>query len=170
MREKGTSKVDDRGKEYEAFKSIEKLIFDMNHTVDAAVVEGPHDMKTLRLMGYKRPIIPCSKLSPSRIVDQIAKRYMIVVVLTDFDSKGEVMGERLESLLKDRGVRVDRSSRRHFRRLLRRIDLDTIEGIYRLKMKLFHSNRSHHNSSHDLDCSAGCRFTSTYTFTSIVDR
>ena len=141
MKEKGKVEINDRDRKYEVFKNIEKIIFDMNLTVDVVVVEGPHDMKTLRLMGYERPIIPCSKLSPARIVDQIAKRYVNVVVLTDFDSKGETMGERLESLLKVRGVRVDRASRRQFRRLLRRVDLETIEGIYRLKMDLFHRNR-----------------------------
>lgn len=143
MKEKDTSEVDDIDRKYEVFKNIKKLVFDMNLTVDVAVVEGPHDMKTLRLMGYKRSIITCSKLSPARIIDQIARRYVNVVVLTDFDGKGESMGERLESLLKGRGVTVDRASRRHFRRLLRRVDLNTIEGIYRLKMELFHSNRSH---------------------------
>ncbi|MEM3429554.1 MAG: toprim domain-containing protein [Candidatus Bathyarchaeia archaeon] len=143
MKEKDLSEVDDIGRKYEVFKNIETLVFDMNLTVDVAVVEGPHDMKTLRLMGYRRPIITCSKLSPVRIVDQIAKRYVSVVVLTDFDSEGETMGERLENLLKSRGTRVDRSSRRHFRILLRKVGLETIEDIYRLKMELFHSNRSH---------------------------
>ena len=83
----------------ELYRDMEDLASEMNHTVDAAFVEGPHDEKTLRLLGFEKPILKCSKLSHNRLTDLAAKRFSNVAVLTDFDEEGVSLNKNLSRLL-----------------------------------------------------------------------
>ncbi|MGQ9543725.1 MAG: toprim domain-containing protein [Candidatus Bathyarchaeia archaeon] len=130
--------MESRGRKYDVFKRIEKLISDMNYAVDAVVVEGPHDMKTLQVLGYRGPTLTCSRINQARLVNLIAERYRSIVILTDFDSQGRTLSKKLGTLLERRGLVVGHSSRRILQRLLKEVGLETIEGIYRLKIELFH--------------------------------
>ena len=122
---------------YEIYRALEDLASEMNYNVDAVIVEGPHDKKTLKLLGYMKPILLCSKRSHSDLVDLIAEKYLNVVVLTDFDEEGIALNGRLSKLFEKRGVKVDRFYRRRFFKLLREARIVTIEGIYRIKLDLF---------------------------------
>jgi len=124
-------------KKYEIYRALEDLASEMNYNVDAVIVEGPHDKKTLKLLGYMKPILLCSKRSHSDLVDLIAEKYLNVVVLTDFDEEGIALNGRLSKLFEKRGVKVDRFYRRRFFKLLREARIVTIEGIYRIKLDLF---------------------------------
>ncbi|UCH02538.1 MAG: hypothetical protein JSV20_01755 [Candidatus Bathyarchaeota archaeon] len=122
---------------YEIYKELENLISKMNYDVDAAIVEGPHDKKTLKLLGYTKPILICSKRSHNELVDLIAKRYPRIVVLTDFDEQGVILNKKLSDLFEKRGVKVDRFYRTKFLKLLKAVRISTIEGIYSIKHALF---------------------------------
>jgi len=115
---------------HEVFRELEELAFEMNYYVDTVVVEGPHDKKTLKLLGYKKPILTCSKRSHNDLADLVAKKNSNVVILTDFDEQGTLLNRRLSKLFEKRGVKVDRFYRRSFQRLLKKLRISTIEGIY----------------------------------------
>ena len=122
---------------YETYRELEALASEMNYTISAVVVEGPHDKKTLKLLGYKKPILPCSKRSHNDLVDFVAKEYSNLVVLTDYDEEGISLNKRLSKLFEERGVKVDRFYRRRFLKLLKEARVSTIEGIYSIKLDLF---------------------------------
>ena len=122
---------------YEVYQELEDLVSEMNYTVDAVVIEGPHDRRTLNRLGYRKPILLCSKLSHSELIDLISEKFSNVVVLTDFDEEGVQLNRKLSKLLERRGVKVDRFYRRRFRRLLKEARILTIEAIYGLKLELF---------------------------------
>ena len=129
--------TDEECRRYEVYHELEELVSEMNYTVDAVVIEGPHDRRTLNRLGYRKPILLCSKVSHSELVDLISEKFSNVVVLTDFDEEGVQLNRRLSKLLERRGVKVDRFYRRRFRRLLKEARISTIEAIYGLKLELF---------------------------------
>jgi 5S rRNA maturation endonuclease (ribonuclease M5) len=121
----------------EIYREMEDLASEMNYTVDAVFVEGPHDEKTLRLLGFEKPILKCSKLSHNRLADLAAKRFSNVVILTDFDEEGVLLNKKLSRLLETKRVKADSYYRRKFQRLFEEIRITTIEGIYSLKLEMF---------------------------------
>ena len=121
----------------EIFNGLEDLVQEMNLNVDATIVEGPHDKKTLRMLGYEKPIVWCSKTPHNNLPDLIAKRFSSVVILTDFDKEGLYLNKKLTTLLENRGVKVNKFYRNKIQRMLRRINIFTIEGIYNIKKSIY---------------------------------
>lgn len=105
--------------------------------VDAVLVEGAQDEKTLRHLGFKKPIFRCSKRSHNDLVDFIADKFSTIVILTDFDEEGTFLNKRLLTFLEEKGVQVDRFFRKRIFKLLRIVNIFTIEGIYNLSHDLF---------------------------------
>ena len=124
-------------KKHEVYRELKDLINDLNYSVDAVVVEGSHDKKTLKLLGFKKPILQCSKLPHTTITDLVAEKFSDVVILTDFDEEGKLLNKKLTSLLETKGVKVDLFYRRRFRKLLKEVKISTIESIYSIKINLF---------------------------------
>lgn len=129
--------TEEERRKHEVYRNLEELASEMNYTVDAVVVEGPHDKKTLKLLGYNKPIILCSKLPHNEVTDRAAKKFSNVVILTDFDEQGNLLNKKLSKLFETRGVKVDRFYRRRFRKLLKKAKISTIESIYSIKLELF---------------------------------
>jgi len=132
-----TRVTNEERQEHEVFRELEELTSEMNYNVDAVVVEGPHDKKTLKLLGYKKPILICSKPSHNELADLVTKKFSNVVILTDFDEQGTLLNKRLSKLIEKGGVKVDRFYRRRFQKLLKEARISTIEGIYSIKLELF---------------------------------
>ena len=130
-----TRPTQDARRRYETYRELENLASEMNFAVDAVIVEGPHDQKTLRRLGCTKPILQASHRPPSDLVDFTVKHYSNVAVLTDFDEEGINLDRRLSQRFQARGVAVDRFYRRRFRKLLKTAGISTIEGIYTLKLE-----------------------------------
>ncbi len=120
-----------------AYRELEDLASEMNYAIDAVVVEGSHDKKTFKLLGFKKPILMCSKLSNNQLTDIAAKKFSKVVILTDFDEEGIRLNKSLSKLFEKRGIKVDNFFRRKFYKLLKELRMSTIESIYRIKLELF---------------------------------
>jgi len=123
------------------YRELEDLASEMNYTIDAVIVEGIHDKKTLNLLGYKKTIIVCSRRTHHELTDLIAKKFSHVVILTDFDKQGMVLYKKIASFLEKKGVEADRFYRRRFDKLLKTARIATIEGIYKIKLDLFSLHR-----------------------------
>ena len=123
---------------YGVYRALEDAASEMNHAVDGVIVEGPHDKKTLAILGYEGPIITCSgKRSHVELAEFVAKKFSRVAVLTDFDEAGRDLNRRLSKLFEMRQVKVEHFYRKKFQRLFREARIFTIEAIYRLKLELF---------------------------------
>ena len=133
------NKDEDWNKLRELYIELEDLAAEMNYAVDAIVVEGPHDKKTVRNLGYKNPIILCSQISKNKLADYAAEKFANIVILTDFDDEGNFLNKKLLTLFERKRLKVSRFYRRKFYKLLRKARMTTIEGIYNIKLKLFPS-------------------------------
>jgi 5S rRNA maturation endonuclease (ribonuclease M5) len=122
---------------YALYRELELLVFDMNHNVDAVVVEGPHDKRTLKILGYEKPIVLCSKISNTQLADILAHKFSTVTILSDYDEEGITINKALTRLLERRGIKIDRYYRNRIGKLLGETGIRTIEGIYNLKLELF---------------------------------
>lgn len=123
----------------ESFREFLRLVEEMAYEIDAAIVEGSHDEKTLRMSGFSKPIVRCSqtKLSHPELVDHVASRFSSVAILTDFDEKGEEINTKLVAHLERLGVVVGKSYRRRLREIFRGLNIRTLESIYGVKLDLF---------------------------------
>jgi len=119
----------------EKFRKIKDLILEIGSTVDTAVVDGVHDQKTLKHMGFEAPVFTRSELPYIDLADLIAKKFKTVVILTDFDEEGENANRTLSRLLEQKQIKVCRSCRENLEVLLKQEKISTIEGIYGLIAK-----------------------------------
>jgi 5S rRNA maturation endonuclease (ribonuclease M5) len=123
--------VADRSK-FEGYRRIKDCVLDATVEVDAAIVDGVHDRMTLRHLGFSKPVYTRSKYSYRELADRLAKKYSTVIVLTDFDAEGTLANELISRLLEKRNVRVCRACRDAVAAALKKVNVSTIEGIYRL--------------------------------------
>ncbi|RLE53871.1 MAG: hypothetical protein DRJ26_02755 [Candidatus Methanomethylicota archaeon] len=130
-----------RRAEYELMKRIERIMEELNFSVDAIIVEGPHDEKALRRYGYNGLIIRfCNSRKPIyRFTESIAEKFRgkRIAVLLDFDEEGEQISKKLENELEELGVKVFRHVRRALRSILIRENIITIEGLTALRRRAF---------------------------------
>jgi 5S rRNA maturation endonuclease (ribonuclease M5) len=125
--------------EYKLWKDLQEIIREMNDEVDAVIVEGAHDKRTLEKMGFEKPILKYSESRKSDVdfIDFIAARYKRIAILTDYDRSGSFYNRKLSLQLERKGVRVERIFRRKIKEKLQVSGMRTIEAIYSLTRKLF---------------------------------
>ena len=114
-----------------------ELISYIDYISDLAIVEGPHDKKTLRYLGYKGAIIEVSKKTLDDLIKVIEDKYNKIVILTDFDEEGERMKNQLEEGIKDKEVKILTELRKEVKEALAELSVDSIEGIYGVKLRAF---------------------------------
>lgn len=124
-------------RKYEIYLELERLASEMNYLVDAVVVEGPHDKKTLQLLGYKKVILLCSKLNHNELTEIVTKKFSKVAIFTDFDKEGISLNKKLSQLFEHRSVKVYSAYRYRLQKLLKKARISTIESIYKIKIDLF---------------------------------
>jgi 5S rRNA maturation endonuclease (ribonuclease M5) len=84
------------------------------------VVEGQRDVASLRLLGLKGEIIPLHSGEPLfQVAEEIATQAKSVILLTDWDRKGELLFDHLAMALGANGVRVERQWRDDLRHRIR---------------------------------------------------
>ncbi|OYT60128.1 topoisomerase [Euryarchaeota archaeon ex4484_178] len=83
------------------------------------LVEGRRDERTLRLLGFKGEIVILNQgKSLSDVADEISSSYEEIILLLDWDRKGNMLEERMEILLANLGVHCDLSLRRNLQAIL----------------------------------------------------
>jgi len=83
------------------------------------LVEGRKDREALRLLGFRGVILLLNKgKSLSALADSIAMKYEKIIILTDWDKKGNYLAERMKALLEDDDVECDMEFRRKLSSLL----------------------------------------------------
>ena len=121
-----------------AWNELMILLEDIEDSVDVVIVEGQRDAEALRSLGLVKPIFRDS--SPGRLqadlVEEIAKSFTRVVILTDFDEKGRDLNRKLAATLEQRGLRVNETYRLKAGRLLGTLKVSTIESLSKLKKEL----------------------------------
>lgn len=118
----------------ENYKRFLQLIDKLREFEGAIIVEGPRDVVALKNLGVRAEIIRLSRLPLSEVA-LIASSYKEVMVLTDFDRKGEELAKKLLQYLEGYPCRVDMETRRELKRLAKK-DIKAVEDLYALYMKV----------------------------------
>lgn len=121
-----------------AWDELVSTLGEIDSFADVVIVEGRKDVRALKSLGLVKPIFKCS--SPGRshpdLVEEIAKDFMRVVVLTDFDDEGRDLNRKLAGMLRQRGLIVARSYRRAVGKILGELRVSTIESLSKLRKEM----------------------------------
>lgn len=99
-------------------------------------MEGLRDEVALRnLGGVRAEIIRLSRLPPLSEVALIASSYKEVMILTDFDKKGEELAKKLLNYLAGYPCSVDIETWKELRKLVRK-DIKGVEDLYGLYLRV----------------------------------
>ena len=104
------------------FSLLEKL-----NTLDAVIVEGTSDKKSLLSFDVTIPIIVLKRMSLFKIVESLS-RGSHIAILTDLDSEGKKLYSQLNHEFSQRGIHIDNSLREF---LFKNTTLRQIEGMKR---------------------------------------
>ncbi|RLE72704.1 MAG: hypothetical protein DRJ37_02270 [Thermoprotei archaeon] len=114
----------------EIVEEIRRIVEDMNERIDLVIVEGVHDEIVLRNLGYRGEILKFSSFrGVLSISDFLEKRFQgkIVLILTDYDRRGEMINKSLKEALETSRVKVEENLRREFGILLSKYSMKSIE-------------------------------------------
>lgn len=94
----------------------------------AIIVEGQRDERALRALGVTGPIIMASRRPALELAEDAARRYNEIVILTDWDLKGEEMARIMEQHLLHTPSHVDMEIRERLKRLVRK-EIKDVESL-----------------------------------------
>lgn len=113
------------------YESLEELITALqNASTEGAViiVEGRRDESALRSLGINGPVMLASHKSSLDLAEDVSRKYSQIIILTDWDEKGEEMCRILEQHLRSVGSRADTDIRNRLKRLVRK-EIKDVEGL-----------------------------------------
>ncbi len=94
----------------------------------AIIVEGQRDERALRALGATGPIIMASRRPALELAEDAARRYKEIVILTDWDLKGEEMARVMEQMLLHTPSHVDMEIRERLKKLVRK-EIKDVESL-----------------------------------------
>src|SRR5512137_630003 len=92
----------------EALEELIASLLDASYQGAAIIVEGRRDLQALRALGLPGPVIMASRRSALDLAEDAARNYPQIILLTDWDSKGDEMCKTIERHLRSVGSRPDR--------------------------------------------------------------
>ncbi|MBA4371939.1 MAG: hypothetical protein C0402_03655 [Thermodesulfovibrio sp.] len=118
----------------ERLREVLEALAEINKTVPV-IVEGKNDVNALRRLGLSGEIITLHRgATLYDFCEDIAEKFPRVVLLTDWDEKGEMLYSSLADKL--RGLIEDFAAVRGMLRMLCQKEIKDIEGIPRLLARL----------------------------------
>lgn len=105
------------------------------------VVEGARDVVSLRALGFTGHIIPLHSGDPLfQVGEAIAAQADEVIILTDWDMKGQQLFEALRTALAANGTRADGKFRDRLRHWIRPTlkDVESLAGYVQKGLERFH--------------------------------
>ncbi len=107
----------------ERLEQIEELILELQELADSGaiiVVEGRKDVESLRLLGIKGEIKLASQQPLLEFTEFLSKSGKEVVLLTDWDKKGGIVGRKIIKHLLAYGIMPNTDIRSRIRRLVKK--------------------------------------------------
>mgnify|MGYP001060460268 CR=1 FL=1 len=95
----------------------------------ATIVEGRRDLLALRALGLTGPVIMASRRSALDLAEEAARSYQEIILLTDWDRKGDEMARIIERHLRSVGSRPDREIRSRIKMLVRK-EIKDVESLH----------------------------------------
>jgi 5S rRNA maturation endonuclease (ribonuclease M5) len=101
----------------ERFEQAITLLKELSESGIPIAVEGDKDVTALRQLGLSGPICRLGRHSIVALADELT-RYEKLLVLFDFDDRGEELARQLSEQLRGRGTTILEDTRRKLRRAL----------------------------------------------------
>jgi len=112
---------------------IERVLWDIREQSGGGaviVVEGKHDVTSLRNLGICGKIVPLGGQPLLNFADTLACGSDSVIVLTDWDRRGNELAQRIALYLQPHTVTVDTSLRDRLKKLVQK-DIKDVQGLGR---------------------------------------
>jgi 5S rRNA maturation endonuclease (ribonuclease M5) len=130
-----TARTKDAVRRYELIERVLQNLIEMSNSGAVIVVEGRNDRSTLRNLGIHGAIeSPCGQ-SLLHFTDSLASNYDYVIVLTDWDRRGNQLSAQIVRYLQSRDVVIDTDLRSRLKKLVQK-DIKDVQGLKRHIMKL----------------------------------
>ncbi|MEA3282716.1 MAG: toprim domain-containing protein [Euryarchaeota archaeon] len=130
-----TARTKDAVRRYELLERVLHDLIEMSDSGAVIVVEGINDESTLRNLGICGAIeSPCGR-SLLHFTDSLASNYDSVIVLTDWDRRGNQLSVQIVRYLQSRDVAINTDLRSRLKKLVQK-DIKDVQGLKRHIMKL----------------------------------
>ncbi len=103
-------------------------LLEASHKGAAIIVEGMRDERALRALGVSGPVIMASRRPALLLAEDAARRYREIVVLTDWDLKGDEMAVKIDQYLRMAGIRPDMDIRSRLKKLVKK-EIKDVESL-----------------------------------------
>ncbi len=122
---------DNRSKRTYDLDALEEQIsalLEASHNGAAIIVEGLRDERALRALGIRGPVIMASRRPALDLAEDTARRYREIIVLTDWDLKGDEMALKIDQYLRLAGARPDMDIRSRLKKLVKK-EIKDVESL-----------------------------------------
>jgi 5S rRNA maturation endonuclease (ribonuclease M5) len=138
----GRDTLEARPKRTYDLEALEKLIaslIDASCQGAAVIVEGRRDLLSLRALGLPGPVIMASRRPALQLAEDAARSYSQIILLTDWDEKGDEMCRTIELHLRSAGLRPDSEIRCRLGKLVRKEikDVESLSGYTERMRELY---------------------------------
>ena len=130
-----TARTKDAVRRYKLIERVLQELMEMSERGAAIVVEGKNDESALRNLGICGAIESPYGQSLLHFTDSLASNYDSVIVLTDWDRRGNQLSAQIVRYLQSRDVVVDTSLRSRLKKLVQK-DIKDVQGLKRHILKL----------------------------------
>lgn len=134
----GREEQESRPKRTYDLEALEELIASLLEASGqgaAVIVEGRRDLLALRSLGLSGPVIMASRRSALDLAEDAARNYSQVILLTDWDDKGDEMCQTIGRHLSSVGIRPDGLIRSRLKRLVKK-EIKDVESLGRYMEKM----------------------------------
>ncbi len=107
----------------ERLEKLEELILELQQMSDTGaliIVEGKRDRKALRALGITGAIMLGTKKSILVFCEEVAREYHNVIILTDWDKKGDKLAALMEGYLRSTSTAVNMDIRKKIKNLVKK--------------------------------------------------
>ncbi|MFZ2470873.1 MAG: toprim domain-containing protein [Methanothrix sp.] len=114
----------------EALEELIASLLDASCQGAAIIVEGRRDLQALRALGLPGPVIMASCRSALDLAEEAARSFPQIILLTDWDDKGDEMCKTIERHLRSVGSRPDSEIRSRLKKLVKK-EIKDVESLSR---------------------------------------
>lgn len=114
--------------DYEALEDIIASLQEASAEGAVIIVEGRRDESALRSLGIGGPVMTASYRSALDLAEDVSRNYSKIIMLTDWDEKGEEMALNIEQHLRSVGSKADMDIRSRLKRLVRK-EIKDVESL-----------------------------------------
>ena len=114
----------------EALEELIASLLEASYQGAAVIVEGRRDLQSLRALGLPGPVIMASRRRALDLAEDAARSYAQIILLTDWDGKGDEMCRTIERHLISVGSKPDKEIRSRLKKLVKK-EIKDVESLSR---------------------------------------